>query len=146
EDNRCNPAEGVKAATKLLTETKVVALFGGMCSSVTLAVMPIVQRAQIPFIVTISTAQSIAQQAGAGGNEWTFKTNPSDDTMAEGIAEKLKADGVKRLAFLAEETDYGRGGVKVFTEAAKKRGIEIIATEYFPQGMPDFSTAMAKME
>src|SRR5215813_4529698 len=40
EDNRCNPAEGVKAATKLLNETKVVALFGGMCSSVTLAVMP----------------------------------------------------------------------------------------------------------
>jgi len=35
-----------------------------------------VQRAQIPFLVTISTAASIAEQSGNGGNQWTFKTDP----------------------------------------------------------------------
>lgn len=145
EDNRCNPAEGVKAATKLLNETKVVALMGAMCSSVTLAVMPLVQRAQIPFVVPVSTAATIAQQSGKGGNEWTFKINPADDTMADAIAERLKEMNVKTLAFIAEETDYGRGGVKGFTESLQKRGIKVIATEFFPQGLPDFSTLLTKV-
>lgn len=145
EDNRCNPAEGVKAATKLLNETKVHALIGAMCSSVTLATMPLVQRAQIPFLVTVSTAASIAQQSGKGGNIWTFKTNPADDTMAEAISEKLKELGVKSMAFIAEETDYGRGGVKGFTESLEKRGIKVVATEFFPQGLPDFSTLLTKI-
>jgi branched-chain amino acid transport system substrate-binding protein len=145
EDNRCNPAEGVKAATKLLNETKVHALIGAMCSSVTLATMPLVQRAEIPFVVTVSTAASIAQQSGKGGNQWTFKTNPADDTMAEAIAEKLKEMGIKTMAFMAEETDYGRGGVKGFAEALEKRGIKVVAIEYFPQGLPDFSTLLTKL-
>jgi branched-chain amino acid transport system substrate-binding protein len=145
EDNRCNPAEGVKAATKLISDHKVVAMLGAMCSSVTLAIMPVVQRAELPLLVEISTAAAIVQQSGIGGNDWVFKLNPGDDDMAEAIVAFLAKENVKRVAFAAEDTDYGRGGVKVFAEAMKKHGMEVSATEHFPQGLPDFSTLLTKM-
>jgi branched-chain amino acid transport system substrate-binding protein len=65
--------------------------------------------------------------------------------MAEAIAEKLKEMGIKTMAFMAEETDYGRGGVKGFVEALEKRSIKVVAIEYFPQGLPDFSTLLTKL-
>ena len=146
EDNRCNPAEAAKVATKLLDENKVVSLLGALCSSATLATMPLVARAQIPFVVSISTAASIAQQSGVGGNTWTFKINPADDTMAQAMVEHLKQEGIKTLAYLAEDTDYGRGGVQGFADAAAKAGIKSLPPEFFPQGTPDFSVVLAKIE
>jgi branched-chain amino acid transport system substrate-binding protein len=146
EDNRCNPAEAAKVATKLLDENKVVGLLGALCSSATLATMPLVARAQIPFVISIATAATIAQQSGVGGNPWVFKINPADDTMAQAMVEHLKAEGVKTLAYMAEDTDYGRGGVQGFIDAATKAGITSLPPEFFPQSTPDFSILLAKIE
>jgi branched-chain amino acid transport system substrate-binding protein len=146
EDNRCNPAEAAKAATKLLDENKVVSLLGALCSSATLATMPLVARAQIPFVVSIATAATIAQQSGVGGNTWTFKINPADDTMAQAMVEHLKTEGVKTLAYMAEDTDYGRGGVQGFADTAAKAGMKSLPFEFFPQSTPDFSVLLAKIE
>ncbi|HUA50914.1 MAG TPA: ABC transporter substrate-binding protein [Candidatus Sulfotelmatobacter sp.] len=146
EDNQCNPAEAAKVATKLLDQDKVVTLLGALCSSATLATMPLIARAQIPFVVSISTAASIAQQSGVGGNTWTFKTNPADDTMAQAMVDYLKKEGVKSLAYMAEDTDYGRGGVPGFADAAAKAGMKSLAPEFFPQGTPDFSVLLSKIE
>ena len=51
QDNRCNPAEAVKSVTQMLSEKKYVAIHDGLCSSVALAIMPLVERAGIPFVV-----------------------------------------------------------------------------------------------
>ena len=146
EDNRCNPAEAAKVATKLIDENKVVTLLGALCSSATLATMPLIARAQVPFVVSIATAASIAQQSGVGGNTWTFKINPADDTMAQAMVDYLKKEGVKTLAYMAEDTDYGRGGVPGFIEAATKAGIKSLPPEFFPQATPDFSVLLSKIE
>jgi branched-chain amino acid transport system substrate-binding protein len=146
EDNRCNPAEAAKVATKLLDENKVTALLGALCSSATLATMPLVARAQVPFVVSISTAATIAQQSGVGGNPWVFKINPADDTMAQAMVDHLKKEGVKTLAYMAEDTDYGRGGVQGFADAAAKAGMKSLSPEFFPQSTPDFSILLAKIE
>jgi branched-chain amino acid transport system substrate-binding protein len=146
EDNRCNPAEAAKVATKLIDQDKAPMILGALCSSATLATMPLVARAQVPLVVDNSTAPSIAEQSGVGGNTWIFKTNPSDDTMAQAMVEHLKTEGVKRLAFIAEDTDYGRGGVQAFVAAATKAGMTPLAPEFFPQGTPDFSILLTKIE
>jgi len=51
QDNRCNPAEAVKSVTQMIAEKKYVAIFDGLCSSAALAIMPLVERAEIPFVV-----------------------------------------------------------------------------------------------
>ena len=76
QDNRCNPAEAVKSVTQMLAEKKYVAIYDGLCSSAALAIMPLVERAGVPFIVANASATSIAEKSGVGGNKWTFKVNP----------------------------------------------------------------------
>jgi len=146
EDNKCNPSEGVKAATKLVTEHKVVAVIGAMCSSVTLAIMPIIQRNETPLVIPVSTSPAITPLSGKGGNVWAFRTTPSDDGMAIAIGRYLKANGVARAAIVAEDTDYGRGGARGMTAALKANGIALTATEFIPQNTPDFTTLLTKID
>lgn len=146
EDNKCNPAEGVKAANKLVSEHQVVAVIGAMCSSVTLAIMPIIQRAETPLVIPVSTSPAITPLSGKGGNIWAFRTTPSDDGMAIAIGRYLKDKGVARIAIVAEDTDYGRGGARGMTEALKVNGIALAATEFVPQNTADFTTLLTKID
>ena len=58
-DNRCNPTEGVQTANRLINEDKAVVLLGAFCSSVSLAIMPVVRRSEVPLVIDVSTAPSI---------------------------------------------------------------------------------------
>src|SRR5690349_12664555 len=51
QDNRCNPAESVKSVTQMLASKKYAAIFDGLCSSAALAIMPLAERAKVPFII-----------------------------------------------------------------------------------------------
>ena len=81
QDNRCNPAEAVKSVTQMLSDKKYVAIFDGLCSSAALAIMPLVERAGVPFVIANASATSIAERSGVGGNKWTFKVNPTDASL-----------------------------------------------------------------
>src|ERR1700730_14794067 len=64
QDNRCNPAEGVKSVTQMLSDKKYVAIHDGLCSSVALAIMPLVERAGVPLVVANGSATAIAEKSG----------------------------------------------------------------------------------
>src|SRR5204862_4759466 len=67
QDNRCNPAEAVKSVTQMLSDNRYVAIHDGLCSSVILAIMPLVERAGIPLVVANGSATAIAEKSGVGG-------------------------------------------------------------------------------
>ncbi|MGE0804356.1 MAG: ABC transporter substrate-binding protein [Burkholderiaceae bacterium] len=146
-DNRCNPTEGVQTANRLINEEKASVIIGAFCSSVSLAVMPVVKRSEIPFVIDVSTAPSITGLSGRKGNNvWAFRTSVSDDGMAKALVEHLAArTGWRRIAVIAEDTDYGRGGTKAFAEHAKRLGITMVATETFTQATPDFTSLITKL-
>ena len=111
QDNRCNPAEAVKSVTQMLAEKKYVAILDGLCSSVVLAIMPLVERAGVPLVVANASATSIAERSGVGGNKWTFKVNPTDASMLDALIGWLDKEGkANNIAFLGEDTDFGRAG------------------------------------
>jgi branched-chain amino acid transport system substrate-binding protein len=146
-DNRCNPSEAVNVANKLI-EAKVAAILGAHCSSATLATMPLVATARIPLIDGVASSPKITELSGKGGNEWTFRINPSDEDMMNALGEYLKEQGnkFKRIAILAEDSDFGRGGVAAFTAVAKKNGLEIISTDFHPQSYPDFTPLITRLQ
>jgi branched-chain amino acid transport system substrate-binding protein len=145
EDNACNPTDGVGSVSKLITQEDATAVIGALCSGVTLAAMPLVQRNKVPMVVATSTSPDITTQAGAGGNEYTFRINPSDATLAEALATYLADEGsVGRLSILAEDSTYGRGGAAAFQKALEAEGIEVVGVDYVAQGTADFSTQISK--
>ena len=103
QDNRCNPAEAVKSVTQMLASKKYAAIFDGLCSSAALAIMPLAERANVPFIVANASATSIAEKSGIGGNAWTFKVNPTDASMLDALVGWLDKEGkADNIAFLEE--------------------------------------------
>ena len=145
-DNRCNPSEAVNAANKLI-EAKVVAILGAHCSSATLATMPLIAAAKVPMVEGIASSPKITELSGVGGNEWTFRINPSDDDMMEALGLYLSQNSkIRRVAVLGEDTDFGRGGAAAFAAVAKKDGLEVISTDFHPQGYPDFTSLLTRIQ
>ncbi len=146
QDNQCNPAEGVKSISQMLAAKRDIAIFDGGCSSVALAAMPLVARAGVPYVVANPSATAISDASGAGGNKWTFKVNPSDATMLQSLVAWLDKQGVAgKIAVLAENTDYGRGGAKALGDLLAKSGKALLSTNYFEKGTTDFTNAFARI-
>ncbi len=147
QDNRCNPAEAVKSVTQMLSSKKYAAIFDGLCSSVALAIMPLVERANVPFIIANASATSIAEKSGVGGNKWTFKVNPTDASMLDALVAWLDKEGkADDIAFLGEDTDYGRAGSAGFESALAKRGKKLVMADYFQKGTADYTAVLTKIK
>lgn len=148
EDNRCNPTEAVKSVSQMLADKKDVAILDGLCSSAILAIMPLVERGEVPLVVANGTATAIVDKSGAGGNKWTFKTNPSDGSLADALISYLVAhekDKAAKIAVLGEDTDFGRGGAKALDAALGKYGMKIASSDFYQQGTPDFTAVFTKL-
>lgn len=148
QDNQCNPTEAVKSVSQMLSAKKDVAILDGTCSSAVLAIMPLVQRAQVPFVVANATATAIVDQSGVGGNKWVFKVNPSDGSLAVALARYLvdhEKDKAAKIAMLGEDTDFGRGGAKALTAALAKYGLKLASSDFYQQGTPDFTAVFTKL-
>lgn len=144
-DNRCNPSESVNATNKLI-EAKVVAIIGAHCSSASLAAMPLIKDAKIPMVGGIASSPRITDLSGVGGNEWLFRTNPSDADMMKALIGYLSEKNVfKKVAVIAEDSDFGRGGAGSFNELAKGTKLEVISTDYPPQNTPDFTSLLTRI-
>ncbi len=146
-DNRCNPAEAVKSVSKMISEKSYVAILDGLCSSAALAIMPVAERAGIPYVVANASATSIAEKSGVGGNKWTFKTNPTDASMVDALVGWLNTQGgASNIAFLGEDTDFGRAGQTGLTTALARHNLKLVSSDFYQQGTADFSTTLAKIK
>lgn len=147
QDNRCNPAEAVKSVTLMLASKKYVAIHDGLCSSVVLAIMPLIERAGVPLVVANASATSIAEKSGAGGNKWTFKVNPTDASMLSALVGWLEKEGkASNIAYLGEDSDFGRAGSSGFEAALAKRNMKLVMVDYFQKGTADFTAVLTKIK
>ena len=142
QDSACRPADGVASAEKLLSQDRVDVMLGDVCSGSTIAVMPVMEKAQKPFIVTISTHPDITSKAGVGGNKWVFRTVANDGMIADVVAEKMK--GYKSIAIVGEDTDYGRGAARLMKERLPA-GVKIVSEDYMKQTETDFLPVLTRI-
>ena len=104
EDGKADPVESVNAAQKLINRDKVPAIMGCWASSATLAVMPVVKRARVPLLVSVSTAPMITGKK----NQWVFRFTSSNDVDGELMAKYLVPKlGFKKAAYLAVNKRLG---------------------------------------
>jgi branched-chain amino acid transport system substrate-binding protein len=81
-DNAADPATGIAATKRLIEEQHVPVLLGALWTPVTHAIMPIVAEAKVPLVIDISAGQDFVDASGVGGNDYAFKTIPSDRDIA----------------------------------------------------------------
>jgi len=127
EDGKADPTESINAAEKLLTRDEVNVLLGCWASSATLAVIPVVEEYEIPFVVEISTNSSITQQ----GVPWVFRTSSNEALNSQFLGgTAVNKLGFSKIAYLAVNNDWGRGAAENYTNIIEQEGGEVVLTEF----------------
>src|SRR5438105_7212027 len=105
EDDAGTPEKGAAGLRKLVSQDRVVAVVGQFHSSVTEAVQDLAEQLKVPVFLTQSSAKKLTEKHLT----YTFRTHVIDPDRVTLWNKWITQQGFKRVAILAENTDYGVG-------------------------------------
>jgi branched-chain amino acid transport system substrate-binding protein len=113
-------------ATRLVEEDKIVAMVGGTTTGSTLAMIPVFEEAQIPFISLAGAIQIIEPV-----RKWVFKTPHTDRMACEKIFTDLKRRNLVTVALISGADAFGKSMRDQCVVVAPKHGIAIAHEETY---------------
>ncbi len=141
EDSRSDPKEANNAVAKVLEVDKIRILLGPARSGSVLASTPLVDKAKAVLMAPVSTHPDVPK-----ADKGIFRTCPSDGAQGAVGAVFAKELGLKRVAVIYKNDDYGKGLADVFSAKAKELGIDIpLMVKYSPKDQ-DFRTQLTKIK
>lgn len=145
-DSQGTPVEGVSATRRLIDEDEVGFIIGDVSSSVTLAMQPVVEDAEVLLLNAASSNPKITYGAGVGGFKWTYRNYPTDENRAFIVA-KYAAEqrGFTKFAVLSVDTDYGRSAIAFTKKYLPQFKGEILSEDYYKEGEVDFRSVLSKI-
>ncbi|HXJ78949.1 MAG TPA: ABC transporter substrate-binding protein [Candidatus Methylomirabilis sp.] len=143
EDDSGTPEKGAAGLRKLATQDQVVAVIGQFHSSVMEAVQVLAEQFQIPIFSTQASAKGIT----AKHLNYTFRTHVIDPDRCQFWTRWIKERGFKRVALIAENTDYGIGLVDETKKLIPSTlpGVEL-KTIIFDRAMVDFTPQLLEIK
>ena len=145
-DNAADPATGIAATKRLIEEQHVPVLLGALWTPVTHAIMPIVAEAKVPLVIDISAGQDFVDASGVGGNDYAFKTIPSDRDIALGLMGWLKGQGVHSVAIVSDDNPFNRVNAESMEKAATGADIKVLTNETIPKDTKDLAPLLGELK
>lgn len=145
-DSQGTPVEGVSATRRLIDQDGVDFIIGDVSSSVTLAMQPVAEDAEVLLLNAASSNPKITYQAGVGGFKWTYRNYPTDENRALVVA-KYAAEqrGFTKFAVLSVDSDYGRSAITFTKKYLPEFKGQILSEDYYKEGEVDFRSVLAKI-
>jgi len=142
-DDLCAPKDAGTVASKFAADKSIVAVIGHLCSSATLAAMPIYVRAGLPAISPTSTNPTI----GDVGKGWFFRNCYTDDFQGKYLASYVvpKLLGKNKVAIFYENNDYAIGLKDSFMAGARSAGVNVTGVEAYVAKTTDFTPQLTKL-
>jgi branched-chain amino acid transport system substrate-binding protein len=134
EDDSGTPADGIAGFRKLVQKDGAVAVVGQYHSSVCLAVNKVSRDLQVPLFSSGASSPKIT----ASQNPFIFSIMSLTPDRARFWVDFAKSMNFKRLALIAEDTDYGTGFEEYVKDFGKDAGIEV-KTTIFPRTITDMT-------
>ena len=94
-------------AKRLIDDDKVDVIVGGTTTGSTMSMVPLVEKAEIPFI-SLAGAVVIIDPV----KKWVFKTPHTDRMAAEKVFEDMKKRGLTKIALISDTGGFGASGKK----------------------------------
>jgi branched-chain amino acid transport system substrate-binding protein len=132
----------IPLAKKLIDNDQVSIIVGGTRSPVSLALVPIMQEAEIPFISMASSSEIVEPIAE---RYWIFKTPQSNRHTAPWQVRYVKEQGINKIASLYVNNAYGEDGRNAIEQAAEELGVEIVLEETFEASDTDMTAQLTKI-
>lgn len=146
-DNKSEAAEATNAATKLITQDKVVAIFGPATSSNTLATVQVSQDNKVPVLTPTGTNEKITVDNGKT-RPYAFRScfiDPLQGTiMANFASNSLKAKTA--VIYIDNSSDYSKGLAQSFETLFTQNGGQVLGKEAFLQKDQDFKSTLTKIK
>jgi branched-chain amino acid transport system substrate-binding protein len=141
-DTQSDPTKAVNGAAELAHGQKVSVVFGPLNSGETLAVVPLLARANVPelhtcFVDTLTDPKKYPmcfrnactnQQVGAAANRY--------------VVDVLKC---KKVAVISDTTGYGTASVNAYVPMLKEKGAEIVYQGNVDAANPDLTAEILRM-
>ena len=141
-DSRGIPAESVSAYKKLVIQDKVVAADCCWFSSSTIATNPTIDELKIPTV----TGVAFLPDAKATKLTWLFKFAHTPRMESRFVDYWVQKMGVKNVAFLARNDDWGRAASGVYQARLKELGGTVLSADFYTPGEKDFYAYFTKIK
>lgn len=131
-DDEAKNERGVQIAQELINKEKVAATVGFINTGVSLASQRFYQEAKIPVMNNVATGSLVTHQFDDQPDNYIFRNAAHDSIQAPMIVEEaITRRGFKKVAILADSTNYGQLGREDLEKALALKGIKPVAVEKF---------------
>jgi branched-chain amino acid transport system substrate-binding protein len=131
-DDEAKNERGVQIAQELINKEKVAAAVGYINTGVSLASQRFFQEAKIPVMNNVSTGSIVTNQFPKDPDNYIFRNSAPDNIQAPMIVEEaITRRGYKKVAILADSTNYGQLGREDLEKALAAKGVKPVAEEKF---------------
>jgi len=144
-DDESNPSKGVTAARELIFKEQVAALFGGIDSPVSLAIVPIANAEKKPFIGVWAAATGITRN-GANPN-YVFRVSAVDVIVDKGLIQyAARTYGARKPGLMLINNPWGESNNDGLGKAAAAQGVTIAGVEKFQTEDVDMVPQLSRLK
>jgi branched-chain amino acid transport system substrate-binding protein len=132
--------EAVTFVKRLIQNDGVDVIVGGSSTGDTMAAIPEVEKAGVPFI-SLAGGVEIVEPV----KKWVFKTPHTDRMAAIRIFEDMKKRGIGKFALITGDGGFDKSGRKQVLELAPRYGLQVVADESYGNKDTDMTTQLTKI-
>jgi branched-chain amino acid transport system substrate-binding protein len=141
EDSQSDPRQSVAIAQKFVSDPKIVMELGDFSSPASMAASPIYQRAGL---VQFGFTNSHPDFTKGGDFMWSTSVSQADEQPLLALY-AVRHLGLKKIAVLHQNTDWGRTSRDYFVKAAKDYGGEVVIAEGYIADERDFRSTLVRV-
>ncbi len=143
-DDEGNPQKGVTIARELVEREKVVAVFGGLHTTVALAQVPVWHELKTPYMGAWAAGTNITRN-GQSPN-YVFRVSANDDYVDRFLS-RYAVETMKKSkpGLLLENTPWGQSNETGLTKWFGEKGVKAVGVERFNWGDPDMSPQLLRL-
>jgi branched-chain amino acid transport system substrate-binding protein len=135
-------AEKARTFTKrLIEQDKVDIIIGGSATGPTMAAVPLVEQAGVPFI-SLAGAVVIIEPV----KKWVFKTPHTDRMACQKVFVDMKARGFTKAALISGSGGFDKSMRAECLKVAPTDGIQIVADETYGAADTDMTAQLTKIK
>src|SRR5258706_3194678 len=144
-DDESNPAKGVLAARELVQREKVTALFGGLDTPVSMAIVPFANQAKVPFMGVWAAGTPITRN-GAPEN-YVFRVSAVDDLVDVALVDyAAKKYDAKKPGLILINNPWGESNEKGLKAALAAKNLPYVGIEKFETNDVDVVPQLSRLK
>ena len=144
-DDESNPAKGAVAARELVQRERVVALFGGLDTPVSIAIVPFANSSRVPFMGVWAAGTPITRNGAA--ENYAFRVSAVDELVDKALVDyAVKKYGAKKPGMILINNPWGESNEAGLKKALAEKNMPYAGIEKFETNDVDVVPQLTRLK